>query len=172
MTTTLPQPSTPKVIVADAQIEDFIVKSVRNVFATMIRREASLQPIPTPSSSAGFQVLSNVGFVGEANGVVYLCLTDDFANFAVREILGLSQSEIDRGDFDMAKDAIGEITNMTAGGFKNQLCDAGFRCKLTLPTIVRGEALSVAPIRHTTQHSFQFECAGHLLVADIRLKEH
>jgi chemotaxis protein CheX len=67
-------------------------------------------------------------------------------------------------------DAIGEITNVTAGGFKNQLCDVGFPCKLTLPTIIRGEDLRVVAVKGTTRHIFEFDCAGHSLTADIQLK--
>jgi len=69
------------------------------------------------------------------------------------------------------KDVVGEITNMTVGGFKNALCDTGFPCKLTLPTIVRGDHLAVSGLKNTERHIFHFDCAGHRLVADIQMRQ-
>lgn len=37
------------------------------------------------------------------------------------------------------RDAIGELTNMTAGGGKNRLAEQGYRLSLSLPTVVVGE---------------------------------
>ncbi len=70
----------------------------------------------------------------------------------------------------MVKDVVGEITNMIVGGFKNALCDLGFPCKLTLPTIVRGDRLAIATLKSATRHIFRFDCSGHRLIADIQLK--
>jgi chemotaxis protein CheX len=157
--------------ITEALIRDSIVKAVQNVFKTMMRREATVRPAaPESAPAASYQLMGNVGFAGEANGVVYLCLTDDFASFATGEILGMTPGEVEMHGFEVVKDAIGEITNMTAGGFKNQLCDVGFPCKLTLPTIVRGKELSVAALKGTTRYVYEFDCAGHRLTADIQLK--
>lgn len=115
-------------------------------------------------------VFGCVGFVGKIDGVVYLCITDDFAISAASRILGISPPEVRAEGDAVIKDVIGEITNMTVGGFKNALCDKGFFCKLTLPTIVRGQNLAVASIKSATRHTFHFDCDGHRLVADIQIK--
>ena len=156
--------------ITETLIRNSIVKAVQNVCRTMMRREATLRPPVTPAPAAYFHLLANVGFVGDANGVVYLCLSDDFASFATGEILGMSPKEVATEGFEVIKDAIGEITNVTAGGFKNQLCDLGFPCKLTVPTIVRGDDLLVVAVKGNTRHIFEFDGAGHLLTADIQLK--
>ena len=65
---------------------------------------------------------------------------------------------------------MGELTNMTVGSFKNGLCDAGFPCMLTIPSIIRGQGLSVAPVNSAVRHIFQFDCAEHHIVADIIIK--
>src|ERR1019366_1714480 len=104
------------------------------------------------------------------NGVVYLCIPDDFAHHAASEILGMTRSEVTMSGDEVVRDVIGEITNMTVGGFKNALCDIGFPCKLTLPTVVRGNNLQVVTLKGVTRHIFQFDCASHRLVADIQLK--
>ena len=157
--------------ITETLIRNSIVNAVQNVCRTMMQRDATLRRTVTePAPVSPFNMMVNVGFAGEANGVVYLCLSDDFALLATGEILGMSPGEVEMHGFEVIKDAIGEITNMTAGGFKNQLCDVGFPCKLTVPTIVRGDDLLVVAVKGNTRHIFEFDCAGHLLTADIQLK--
>lgn len=157
--------------ITESLIRTAIAKAVQNVFATLIRRDAVPRPSrPAAEVPATYQFLASVGFVGEANGVVYLCMRDDFARFATSEVLGLSEGDETANDPDVVKDAIGEIANMTVGGFKNQLCEIGLPCKLTLPTILRGSELKVAALKGAERHVVEFDCAGHTLVADIQLK--
>ncbi|HLP25910.1 MAG TPA: chemotaxis protein CheX [Acidobacteriota bacterium] len=160
--------------ITDALIQDSIANAVQNVCRTLLHADAPLvDRVPTQayeSDPIKFQLIGNVGFGGEANGIVYLCMSDDFALFAVSTILGMSRAEVEFHGPDVLRDAIGELTNMTVGGFKNALCDVGFPCKLTLPTIVRGNNLTVAALKGTARHVFRFTCATHVLVADLQLK--
>jgi chemotaxis protein CheX len=157
----------------DALIEKSISLAMNNVFRTMLKREAVFVEKTTAEAihAAGteFHVLGNVAFVGEACGIVYLCLTDSFAAHAVHHMLGSCGGDVDLADHDLIKDVIGELTNMTVGGFKNALCDLGYPCKLTLPTIVRGKSVKVACLKSSVRHIFVFDCAGHKIVADIQL---
>lgn len=152
-------------------IQDSIVKAVENVCRTMMKRDVKLRDAATaPASDSRFEMFGSVGFGGQLNGIVYLCLSDAFAQFATGEILGMSPGEVEMNGPDVVKDAIGEVTNMTAGGFKNTLCDLGFPCLLSLPTIVRGRSLQIVTIKDATRHVFAFDCSGHGFVADIQLK--
>lgn len=156
----------------DAEIiEESIVTALRNVCERMIRSEVVLKRKRVdPKEEAAFQMMSNVGFVGSINGNVILALSEDFAIYATGRILGMSPGEIEMHGPDVVKDAIGEITNMTAGGFKNRLCDLGYPCKLSLPYIVRGTKLQVSTPRDSNRNIFEFECAGHILLADVQFK--
>ena len=160
--------------ITDTHVQDFIIKAVKNVCSTMMRQEASFVEKTAEAAYTGFKdrvyVFGTVGFEGDVNGVVYLCIPDDFAQHAASEILGMTRSEVTEGGNEVVRDVIGEITNMTVGGFKNALCDIGFPCKLTLPTVVRGNDLKVVTLKGVTRHIFQFDCASHRLVADIQLK--
>ena len=160
--------------ITDTHVQDFIIKAVKNVCSTMIRQEASFVEKTAEAAYTGIKdkvyVFGTVGFEGEVNGVVYLCIPDDFAQHAAAEILGMTPNEVTMSGDEVVKDVIGEITNMTVGGFKNALCDIGFPCKLTLPTVVRGNDLKVVSLKGVTRHIFQFDCASHRLVADIQLK--
>jgi len=158
-------------LITDHLIQETFVHAARNVSQTMLHREVIFVGRTTePAAEATYQVIGNVGFAGEANGLVYLCFTEPFALHAAGLMLGMSPGEIEMHGPEVVKDAIGEITNMTAGGFKNQLCDLGLPCKLTLPTIVRGTRLSVAAIKSAHRHVFELTCDGHRFVADIQMK--
>jgi chemotaxis protein CheX len=70
----------------------------------------------------------------------------------------------------MVNDAIGELTNMTVGVFKNAMSDAGLSCRLTIPSILRGSNFTVASIDSATRHTFCFECSGKRMMVDILMK--
>lgn len=161
--------------ISESLIQDSIIRAVKNVCATLIKREATFVEKSASAAYAGFNekphVFGSVGFVGTIDGIVYLCIPDDFAQDAAARVLGMSAAEVAMNSDEMVRDVIGEITNMSVGGFKNALCNIGFPCKLTLPTIVRGDHLAVAAIKGAERHTFHFDCGGHRLVADIQLKQ-
>ena len=168
----------PTQTITDALIQDSIVKAVQNVCHTLLGQECSLLHATLGDAvtnsldmlGAAPYVIGNVGFAGEANGLVYLCFTDAFARHAASHILGMSAAEIESHGHEVVKDVIGEITNMTTGGFKNALSDYGFPCKLSLPTIVRGDHLSIAAIKSANRGIFRFSCGSHQLMADVQVK--
>ncbi len=159
--------------ITDQVVQECVVRSVQAVFRTMVGHEvafveqAGTSPTASVSSS---HIIASVGFLGDANGLLYLCLTEDFAKIACGHLLGMSAAEIEMHGNEVLHDAIGELTNMTVGGFKNAIADLGFPCKLTLPAIVRGHKLSIAAIKAATRHIFHFDCLGHRLTADVQLK--
>lgn len=158
----------------DALIHDSIVRSIERVFRTMLRQEISLVDGSTSQESASLAakpyIVGAVGFVGNANGLIYLCFPEDFARAATGRILGMTANEVVMNGVEGVNDAIGELTNMTVGGFKNALSDAGFPCRLTVPTIVRASNLSVASVKSIARHVFHFDCEGHRVIADIQMK--
>ena len=164
----------PTAPITDDLIHKSIIRAVQNVCSTMLKQNAGFVEKTTEPNRTGFSdqsyVFGCVGFLGKIDGMVYLCITDDFAVNAAANILGISTAEVRAEGDAVIKDVIGEITNMTVGGFKNALCDQGYTCKLTLPTIIRGNNLVVAAMKSATRHIFHFECGGHRLVADIQLK--
>ena len=122
----------------------------------------------TPEGSA--QVVGTVGFIGECNGLIYLHLDLAFARICTCHLLGMTEQELDEAGDEVINDAIGEMTNMTVGSFKNGLCDAGYPCKLTIPSILRGTNFSIEPISSAVRHVYFFDCAEHRVVADILMK--
>ena len=69
----------------------------------------------------------------------------------------------------MVKDVVGELTNMTVGGFKNILADLGYPCMLTLPVIMRGHHISVSASKSAYREIYHFESEHHRISADIQM---
>ncbi|OIR05290.1 hypothetical protein GALL_126020 [mine drainage metagenome] len=156
-------------------------RSVQDVFRTMLGRTATLihgtgasssdgQPWKHPVELNGQQVVGTVGFIGDVSGLIYLYLTDEFAKLVASHLLGMTVPEVDAAGDEVVNDAVGELTNMTVGGFKNQLCDQGFPCRLTIPSILRGSNFSIEPVTGATRRTYQFDVQGHRLITDLLMK--
>lgn len=163
----------------EEQIRSYINRAVGDVFKTMLGREPSSTThlervqgaVIPPVESQQPQVVGTVGFVGDINGLIYLHLDLAFARICTCHLLGMTDAELDEAGDDVINDAIGEITNMTVGSFKNGLCDCGYPCKLTIPSIVRGSNFIIEPISSATRHIFYFHCDSHRVVADILIQK-
>ena len=164
-------------------IREYITRAVSDVFKTMLGRDsafvcATIQapddgmspPAPGPATGITPYVVGTVGFLGDINGLIYLYLDEPFARHSTCHLLGMTEAELEEAGDEVINDAIGEITNMTVGSFKNGLCDAGYPCKLTIPSILRGSNFSIEPISSTTRYIYNYESAGHKVSADILLK--
>ena len=161
---------------------DAITRAVQDVFKTMFNLSAVLAappkipeavpagPRPAPLID-GQLVVGTVGFIGEISGLIYLYLDASFANRLSSHLLGLSLEELAESGDECVNDAVGEITNMTVGAFKNQLCDQGLPCKLTIPSILRGSNFSIEPITSATRRIYRFRVGDQVLVADLLMQQ-
>jgi chemotaxis protein CheX len=168
--------------IPEASIREHITSAIKEVFSTMLgqhvlpyepSKEANGQAWPPLDGKQGEHdpyVVGNVGFVGKTNGLLYLYLPEKFARHATSHMLGMSEREVVSDGAAVVNDAIGELTNMTAGVFKNGLCDSGFSCRLTIPSILRGANFTIDPVTSSTRWIFYFDCSGHRLVVDVHMK--
>ncbi len=168
--------------ISDKSMRDNITRAVKEVFSTMLGQHVQLvDPVKVeagqawpPLSGKTVQhdpyVVGTVGFIGGINGLLYLYLPEKFARVVTSHMLGMSESEILAEGDEVVNDAIGELTNMTVGVFKNGLSDLGLSCRLTIPSILRGTNFTIEPISSATRWIFYYDCAGHRLVADILMK--
>jgi chemotaxis protein CheX len=166
----------------EALIHQYIKRAVGDVFKTMLGYEAILTkgteqsadvpwpPLHSGRESAKPHVVGTVGFLGDVNGLIYFYLPLDFARICTRHLLSMTEEEMTEAGDEVINDAIGEMTNMTVGGFKNSLCDAGYLCKLTIPSILCGSSFCIEPISDASRHIYHFDCQGHRIVADILMK--
>jgi chemotaxis protein CheX len=165
--------------ITESLIRDNINRAITDVFKTMLGRVPSISTQAERLSTGKLppvdhhrpQVVGTVGFIGDANGLIYLHLDLGFARVCTSHLLGISEAELDMAGDETINDAIGELTNMTVGSFKNGLCDAGYPCKLTIPSIVRGSNFIIEPISSASRHIYYFDCAEHRVVADILIQK-
>jgi chemotaxis protein CheX len=164
--------------ITESLIRDHINRAIKDVFKTMLGREPSFieqaqhtrgQPLLTADPERP-QVVGTVGFIGDCNGLIYLHLDLAFAKVCTRHLLGMTEADLEAAGDESINDAIGELTNMTVGSFKNGLCDAGWPCKLTIPSILRGTNFSIESISSAVRHVYFFDCAQHRVIADILMK--
>lgn len=178
--TPTPTPGAPAGAFDAPQIREFIAGSVGNVFKVMLSMDAlavdlpvddaALEGVGKPVRIPHDRIVGSIGFNGEVTGSVFLHFELPFASACTCHLLGMTESELAEAGSECLNDAVAEITNMTAGGFKNALCDRGFPCMLTLPSVLRGSSFYVAPVSSAARHVSHFDCGGHRVTAEIFIK--
>ncbi len=156
--------------ISDTVLEETVNRAVVEVFSTMLRQQAVLVPAASAADTIDLatpHVVGTVGFIGDIKGLIYLYMETDFAETCAGELLGMSQEELIECGDEVVNDAIGELTNMTVGTFKNQLSDRGFPCRLTIPSIMRGSHFTIEPIRSSTRRVYRFDINGRRLTTDL-----
>jgi chemotaxis protein CheX len=162
-------------------VRENIIRALTDVFKTMLEKmppvvfsanqdPSDFWPLDHSTKEGKPHVVGTVGFIGEANGLIYIYLPLPFARLCTRNLLSMTERELNDAGDETVNDAIGELTNMTVGSFKGGLSDAGYSCMLTMPSILRGSNFCIEPISSASRHIYAFECAGHRFVTDILIK--
>ena len=107
---------------------------------------------PQPSVLAG--VSGSIGLSGKVHGVVYTAFSTDLSQMVAGKIFGGSASEQD------VNDVVAELTNMFTGNLKSMLCDRGFNCTLTIPSVVRGDKITISAKSATISVSNSYAVEG------------
>lgn len=156
-----------------SELSGMMEASVRDVFSMMMKSSVKQHPIDQEGplrfkineifGEESSLVVSNIGFGGEVFGYVYVYMTPDTAGFLAGRMLSSTNST--EADNEIANDAVGEFTNITIGGFKNQLTYMGFPCDLTIPSILRGKGIIVEPVSGCTRSLYHFKTRGKSILA-------
>src|SRR4051812_47318318 len=108
--------------ITEALIRDHINRAIKDVFKTMLGREPSfsaradhMRAEDRKTVEPRAQVVGTVGFIGDINGLIYVHLDLVFAKLCTRQLLGMTEAELEAGGDEVINDAIGELTNMTVG---------------------------------------------------------
>lgn len=150
------------------QIEELARQAVRDVFDTMLSLAVvDHPPDPLPPDPDG-EIVSSVGFIGQTTGAIYLYARVSLARLLTARMLGLEAADVES---EMINDALGELSNMVVGAVKSQLCDRGLACTLTIPSIVRGQKLSVEKPSQVATRVIGFAHGEQHFLAEIFVKE-
>jgi len=111
--------------------------AAREVFELMLGSQLTLPEnaaAPTPHD-----VTAMVGLAGQLCGLLSFCCDKKAAALVTSKMLGVEQDKV--SPTEMA-DALGEISNMVAGNFKNKVSGLGDGCMLSPPTVITGSDYS------------------------------
>lgn len=165
------------------ELRDMLVESVEKFFETMVEQPASFEEMMVPPVFDELEgppppifvtenplVVGVVGFIGSLCGVIHLHFEEPVAMGLTGRFLGMTEEEVNAEGFEVVTDALGEVSNMVVGTFKNTLNDRGFPCRMTVPSIVRGTGFSIETPKGALRRVFRFRALGSLFFADLTMK--
>lgn len=112
-----------------------IDETVAEVYGMMLGLETSVVPEPKQVDVAGEWRTAIVGFSGALRGCCEVRMNSMAARTVTSAMLGAPL--VDEKDPSIG-DAVGEICNMIAGGWKNRIPPLASACALSPPTIICG----------------------------------
>lgn len=169
----------------ETEIEGMVADAIIKVFDTMLsisvthkdtvcytsspgeeRRPA--EPIPLDSNEP--VIASAVGFIGTVNGVLYLYFSDSVATKIACSFLGMDRAELEEEGPETVSDTLGELANVSVGTFKNKMCDKGYNCRLTIPSILRGQHFTIESTSSVLRKVYRFQYDDSIFAVDLLMK--
>lgn len=140
------------------------LRSLQNTFTTMLNCPVRRTGLALKENSrASHEVSGIVGLTGRAVGTVVLSLSREVALRAASSLLWSSVNEINEDVLD----AVGELTNMVAGGAKAQLED--LQLAVSLPNVVTGKGHEVHFPSNIVPVCIHFTCDWGELALEVGL---
>ena len=148
------------------EYKDIIKEAVIDIFSSMVLLDISVIEGSTPVPMEGPMLSGMIGLAGDLQGTVLIHLPAPVAIDITNAFLGL---EIDTVDDDV-KDAIGELTNMVAGGVKFLLPETDQDIELAIPSVVCGQSYSCEATGKFDRTSVLFELGSGRFVVEMQVK--
>jgi CheY-specific phosphatase CheX len=150
-------------------LKRFVAHSVKSVFETMLSMRLEPEDPPNRQSvTTGQHVVGTVGFAGVIMGNVNIFVSREFARAMTAAMLGMAVEDI--GSDEEVNDVIGEVCNMVGGDLKSRLCDAGFTCSLSIPSITYGDSFKVESKGWDRHEQLGFRNSHHSALLEVYIK--
>ena len=150
-------------------LKSFMAKVIKDVFETMVSMDLELSDSNTNKEVVnGNLIVGSVGLAGDVQGNVRIHVSDDFARAITAAMLGMELDEIE-GEEEVY-DVIGELSNMISGDIKSRICDAGFSCELSTPTITSGSDYEIISQDCMRCEQLFFINEDHTALAEVAIK--
>lgn len=130
-----------------------------SVFASMVGDGLCRVPRSSRTEISPAQIAGTVAFAGAWTGYVSVVTSSLAARRITAALLGMDDSEVDA----QVHDALGEVVNMLAGGFRTRMVQPGEAWAITVPLVATGEALSLAHPREAFHGEQWFRFQDQLL---------
>jgi chemotaxis protein CheX len=146
---------------------NIIEQAVQEIFSSMVFLDIEAIDEEQLVPMDGSMVSGMIGLAGDLQGSVLIHLPEKVAIAITNAFLGI---EIVRLDEDV-KDAVGELTNMVAGGIKFLLPEKSQEIELAIPSVVCGQGYSCEATGRFTRTAVLFELASGRFVVEIQIKD-
>jgi chemotaxis protein CheX len=113
-------------------------ETVFEVFAQMLGLPVAVAPPPIPEIGTGDERTAIVGYSGAMRGMCEVQMNQQSATAVASAMLGMPVD--DEASLD---DAVGEICNMIAGGWKDRIESLSSNCMISPPTVITGRTYKV-----------------------------
>ena len=118
-----------------------ISEATEEIFNTMIFLDiAADQPLDNGKHVLGCHVSAMIGLTGGFSGMLGIHCPEEVGLAIAGAMLGMELEQIDAD----VKDALGEITNMVAGGIKERFAAEQVPLQLAIPTAISGKTYTIS----------------------------
>ncbi len=132
--------------------------TVTEILAMMFGIAVEVIPTPIPTEPGEFtDRTAIVGFSGSMRGSCQVQMSSAAAAAIASAMLGGTPVEED----DSIDDALGELCNMLAGGWKNGIPSLAAECALSPPTVISGRDYKVHVTKPSTKFSRSYKFDAH-----------
>lgn len=149
-------------------LKTFMNQSIQEVFETMLSMELLLLNETPDLSADGDRIVGSVGFAGDVMGNVRLHVTYSYARRIAADMIGLKPEEIENDE--EIHDVIGELSNMIGGGLKSRLCDSGYLCELSIPSVTSGQNFNIESKGWAIRENVSFSFENHAAFVELSVK--
>jgi chemotaxis protein CheX len=151
---------------ASFDLPTFLRGATQEVFDTMLSMELTEHGAKEFTGTS--RIVGSVSLAGSISGTVNIHVSDTFATQITANMLGMELDEVDSDE--EVHDVIGELSNMIGGDLKSHLCDAGFTCELSIPSITSGKDFSIESKGWAVNENVYFQYQEHIALIEAFIK--
>ncbi len=149
-------------------LKGFCTTATRSVFHTMLSMDVKIGTVDPVLDLPGSKIVGCVSFTGGVIGSICIHVSRQFAKIMAAAMLGMEPDEVE--DDDEIHDVIGEVSNMIGGDLKSKLCDAGFPCVLSIPSVTSGSDFKIESKGWMRHEKIAFRQQDQLSLVDVFVK--
>jgi chemotaxis protein CheX len=118
-----------------------ITISTEEIFNSMIFMAVSPEaPLTEDKQILGCHISAMIGLTGDFSAMLAIHCPETVGLAIAGAMLGIDLEEIDAD----VKDALGEISNMIAGGIKEKFLEEEIKLELAIPTAIAGKSYTIS----------------------------
>ncbi len=149
-------------------LKSFCINSTRSVFHTMLSMEVNPADADLELELSGSKVVGCVSFTGDVVGNICIHVSRQFSKVMTAAMLGMEVDEVE--DDEEIHDVIGEVSNMVGGDLKSKMCDAGFPCVLSIPSVTSGSDFTIESKGWVRHEKIAFQQEGETSIVEVFVK--